>query len=93
MSSSQDSMSDVLKHFDDSSHLSSSKALEMIMRDVMGGMENFATLASFAPNPSNGYEILLDEESPAEQAIARRSKPSQSGEVVLIHRHKKDSST
>lgn len=68
-----------LKALSDVNHSHGSKALEMIMRDVIDGMEDLATMAGYAPQPGSCFEILeiTPEEKPAEH-----QKPS--AEIVPL---------
>jgi len=64
-----------LKELSDTNHHHGSKALEMIMRDVIDGMEDFANLAGYTPQPGSCFEIL--EITPEEQApLDTSNKPS-----------------
>ncbi len=47
-----------LKELGDTNHSHGSKALEMIMRDVIDGMEDLANLAGYTPQPGSSFEIL-----------------------------------
>lgn len=47
-----------LDKLSDSNHAHGNKALEMIMRDVIDGMENIANMAGYSPQPGSCFEIL-----------------------------------
>jgi len=47
-----------LKELSESNHTHGDKALEMIMRDVIDGMEDLANLAGYTPQPGGCFEIL-----------------------------------
>jgi len=55
-----------LKELSDTNHNHGGKALEMIMRDVIDGMEDLANMAGYTPQPGSCFEIL--EISPEEYA-------------------------
>lgn len=87
MSSSQQSISELLKQFDDNKHLRGSKALELIMRDVMDGLEEFATLAGFSPTVGNCYEILSDDVAAPRPPSPLRKK-LHNAQIVSLDRNK-----
>lgn len=76
--------------FHDASVIRGSKALELIMHDVLDGMQEFATLANLTPRGRGGYEILGIE--PA--AAAGPATVSQAGsepvraEVIPMRKHR-----
>jgi len=47
-----------LKELSDTKHHHGSKALEMIMHDVIDGMEELANLAGYDPKPGSQFEVL-----------------------------------
>lgn len=55
-----------LKELSDTNLNHGNKALEMIMRDVIDGMEDLANLAGYTPQPGSCFEVL--EISPDEYA-------------------------
>jgi len=64
-----------LEELSDTNHSHGDKALEMIMRDVIDGMEDLANLAGYTPQPGSCFEIL--EITPEEHApLDTSGKPS-----------------
>jgi len=70
----------------DSKHAHGTKALEMIMRDVIDGMEDIANMAGYSPQPGSCFEILEilpeepvspppPEQKPTAEVISISSKP------------------
>ena len=57
------------------SHHTGSKALEMIMRDVLDGMEDLANMAGYTPQGGGYFEII--DISPPEQPLAEPSEDKQ----------------
>ncbi len=55
--------------FQDAEALQQSKALELIMRDVLDGLEEFANMASYNPNPE--VLTILSIEPPSEEERKR----------------------
>ncbi|WP_126454072.1 hypothetical protein [Sulfuriflexus mobilis] len=82
-----------LEKFSNSKHLQNSKALELIMRDVIDGMEELANMSGFAPKVSQCFEILgID--SPenfvdAPVPVASRTQSKQDSAVVIPLKGKK----
>jgi len=72
-----------LKELSGTSHNNGGKALEMIMRDVIDGMEDLANLAGYTPQPGSCFEVL--EISPEEYApLDTSSNPS--AEIIPLKR-------
>lgn len=70
-----------IKELSDTSHSHGNKALEMIMRDVIDGMEDLANLAGYTPQPGSCFEIL--EITPEEYApLDTSNKPS--AEIIQL---------
>ena len=59
------------------------KALEMIMRDVIDGMENIANLAGYSPQPGSSFEIL--EIVADDSASASQPQDKASAEIIPIN--------
>ncbi len=70
-----------LKELSDTNHSHGSKALEMIMRDVIDGMEDLANLAGYTPQPGSCFEIL--EITPEEYAPLDTSN-NPSAEIIPL---------
>lgn len=47
-----------LEKLGNANHAHGNKALEMIMRDVIDGMEDIANMAGYSPQPGSCFEIL-----------------------------------
>jgi len=47
-----------LEKLSNANHSHGDKALEMIMRDVIDGMEDIANMAGYSPQPGSCFEIL-----------------------------------
>ena len=77
-----------LEALSDTKHSHGSKALEMIMRDVIDGMEDLANLAGYSPQPGGCFEIL--EIAPEEKVTdAQQAEDKPSAEVVPIGKKSK----
>jgi len=79
-----------LKKLSDVKHNHGSKALEMIMHDVIDGMEELANLAGYDPKPGALFEVL--EIKPADTFDARTlddHHAPQSENVVCIKKRRK----
>lgn len=64
--------------FTDAKKIKGSKALEMIMRDVLDGLEDFATQSGYAPEHSGTFEILSVEPDKKSNATGSDIKPRRS---------------
>lgn len=60
------------------------KALEMVMRDVLDGMQEFATMANFSPRSIGGYEIISVEEANDENTAIIDRPETPSAEVIPL---------
>lgn len=70
--------------FHDASQIQGSKALELIMRDVLDGMQEFATLANFSPRARGGYEIIaIEADADLDQAKPAQSRPAPTRAEVI----------
>lgn len=82
-----------LEKFSDSKNLQTSKALELIMRDVIDGMEELANMSGFSPRGGHCFEILgidspenfVDSPLPATET----EKAGQDSAVVIPLKRKK----
>jgi len=70
---------DKLSH---SNHVHGNKALELIMRDVIDGMEDIANLAGYSPQPGSCFEVL--EIVPEEPALSAQPQGKPSADIVSI---------
>jgi len=70
---------DKLSH---SNHVHGNKALEMIMRDVIDGMEDIANLAGYSPQPGSCFEVL--EIVPDEPTLSTQAQDKPSADIVSI---------
>ncbi|MCK4744205.1 MAG: hypothetical protein KAT25_10320 [Sulfuriflexus sp.] len=74
-----------LEQLSNANHSHGDKALEMIMRDVIDGMEDIANMAGYSPQPGSCFEVL--------EIIAEESESSQqeapSADIVPIGRKSK----
>jgi hypothetical protein len=60
------------------------KALEMVMRDVLDGMQEFASMANFSPRSVGGYEILSVEEPNAENTSISDQEDAPKADVIPL---------
>jgi len=68
-------------------HAHGTKALEMIMRDVIDGMENIANMAGYSPQPGSCFEVLeIVPETDELASPQQTNKPS--ADVVSISSRK-----
>ena len=66
-----------LEKLSNANHNHGDKALEMIMRDVIDGMEDIANMAGYSPQPGSCFEILeIVAEEPTAAAPQQENKPS-----------------
>jgi len=71
-----------LDKLSDSNHAHGTKALEMIMRDVIDGMEDIANMAGYSPQPGSCFEIL--EIAPEEKAPPSQQPDKPSADIISI---------
>jgi hypothetical protein len=62
------------------------KALESVMRDVLEGMQEFATLANFSPRSIGGYEIIAVEKANQENTAITDTPTGEKAEVIPLRR-------
>ncbi len=60
------------------------KALEMVMRDVLDGMHEFASMANFSPRSVGGYEILSVEDPNEENATINEQEHTPKADVIPL---------
>jgi len=80
-----------LKKLSDAKHNHGSKALEMIMHDVIDGMEELANLAGYDPKPGALFEVLEIEPADifsAPPPVDKSHSPHSEKVVSLKKRHK-----
>ena len=70
-----------LEELSDTNHSHGSKALEMIMRDVIDGMEDLANLAGYTPQPGSCFEIL---EITPEESAPQDTNNKPSAEIIPL---------
>ena len=81
-----------LDKFSDSRNLQKSKALELIMRDVIDGMEELANMSGFSPKANECFEILsIDspDDSPKDYTDTPPAVEEQNDTVVVPLKRKK----
>lgn len=67
---------------------------EIIMRDVMGGLEEIATILAYDPWPGD-FEIVAihspgqEDTPPREEVVLRSRKPQPQAEVISYAEHKR----
>ena len=76
-----------LAELGNSKHTHGDKALEMIMRDVIDGMEEIANMAGYSPQPGSCFEILEIVADEPEQHAPPQELPS--ADIVPLHKHAK----
>ena len=62
------------------------KALELVMRDVLEGMQEFATMANFSPRSIGGYEIIAIEEANEQNTAITDAPTGEKAEVIPLKR-------
>ena len=68
----------------ESTTIKGDKALELVMRDVLDGMQEFATMANFSPRSIGGYEILAIEEASEENTAITDTPAGEKAEVIPL---------
>lgn len=63
------------------------KALEMVMRDVLDGMHEFATIANYSPRSVGGYEILSVEEHNEENTAISDEGDTPKADVIPLKKN------
>ena len=62
------------------------RALELVMRDVLDGMQEFATMANFSPRSVGGYEIIAIEEASEQNTAITDTPTGEKAEVIPLKR-------
>jgi len=80
-----------LKELSDAKHHHGSKALEMIMHDVIDGMQELANIAGYDPKPGGHFEILEIEPDDEHAAAGSPTEPdsTETDKVVPIKGRRK----